>query len=72
MEEVGVKNTESIPVVCLKELRVTDRELALHVFEHSQNGIGVIMSIERFSSFEKLIDSTAILLSFLKYIVLQS
>ena len=46
MEEVGMKNTESIPLECLKELRVKDRELALNVFEHSQNGIGAIMSIE--------------------------
>uniref|UniRef100_A0A1X7VS76 Integrase zinc-binding domain-containing protein n=1 Tax=Amphimedon queenslandica TaxID=400682 RepID=A0A1X7VS76_AMPQE len=66
MNEVDVQSTEPIPLECLKELRVKDRELlALNVSEHSKNGIGAIMSVERFSSFERLIGSTAILLSFL-------
>ena len=50
---------------CLAELRARNREsLALTITEKKEARIGAIMSIDCFSSLEKLIMSTAILLSF--------
>ena len=56
---------ELFPAECLFELRANDREsLALTITEKKEARIGAIMSIEHLSSLEKLIMSTAILLSF--------
>ena len=55
-----------MPAECLGELRAKDREvLTLSAFSSSGDGVGAIMDVNRFSSFEKLIHSTAYLLLFL-------
>ena len=57
----------SMPTECLEELRVKDREtLALSVVENNKGDISDIMSIERFSSYNKLIGSTAYVLKFVE------
>ena len=54
-----------MPSECLKELRVKDREVVtLSVVEGTGVSIGSIMDIEHFSSYEKLIGSTAYVISF--------
>ena len=71
--ELHVREREEgalLPPECLKELRAKDRELALfNAFEPREKGIGEIMNIERFSSFEKLIKSTAYVLLFVAMLV---
>ena len=53
---------------CLAELRARNREsLALTITEKKEARIGAIMSIDRFSSLEKLIMSTAIFTFICRY-----
>ena len=57
---------ESLPSGCLEELRVKERDcLTLSVIERGEGKIGSIMSIERFSSIEKLITCTAYVILFI-------
>ena len=57
---------ESLPSGCLEELRVKERDcLTLSVIERREGKIGSIMSIERFSSIEKLITCTAYVILFI-------
>ena len=57
---------EPMPAECLGELCAMDREvLTLSAFSSNGNGVGAIMDVNRFSSFEKLIHSTTYLLLFL-------
>ena len=54
-----------MPSECLNEHRVKDREVVtLSVVESTGVSIGSIMDIEHFSSYEKLIGSTAYVISF--------
>ena len=57
---------DDLPPECLEELRVKDKEaLVLSVIE-SKGSIGAITDIERFSSLEKLLNTTAYILLFLE------
>ena len=57
---------DDLPPECLEELEVKEKEaLVLSVIE-SKGSIGVIMDIERFSSLERLINTTAYILLFLE------
>ena len=56
----------TLPKECLEELRVKDRDNVFLSMNESREGIGAIMSIERFSTYEKLIKSTAYILLFLE------
>ena len=65
-EEDRVEFAEPMPAEWLGELCAKDREvLTLSAFSSNGNGVGAIMDVNRFSSFEKLIHSTAYLLLFL-------
>ena len=57
---------DDLPPECLEELEVKKKKaLVLSVIE-SKGSIGVIMDIERFSSLERLINTTAYILLFLE------
>ena len=57
----------TLPPECLEELRVRDREtVMLSAFERREVRISTIMSIERFSCYEKLIMSTAYVILFIE------
>ena len=58
------KEVETMPMACLKELRVKEKNIVMNIIEKCDDGIGNVMLIERFSSFEKLINSTAFVLLF--------
>ena len=55
----------SLPIECLEELRVRDRDTLVPSVNKCKERIGAVMSIGRFSLFEKLIASTAYILLFL-------
>ena len=54
-----------IPPECEEELRVRDRNATFSVIEKRGRGIGTVVPIERFSSYERLINCTAYILFFL-------
>ena len=63
---VSMQLQDDLPPECLEELEVKEKEaLVLSVIE-SKGSIGVIMDIERFSSLERLINTTAYILLFLE------
>ena len=63
---VSMQMQDDLPPECLEVLRVKEKEaLVLSVIE-SKGSIGDIMDIERFSSLEKLLNTTAYILLFLE------
>uniref|UniRef100_A0A1X7U8J4 Uncharacterized protein n=1 Tax=Amphimedon queenslandica TaxID=400682 RepID=A0A1X7U8J4_AMPQE len=60
---IPVQETEEIPPECMEELRIKNSSATLSVMEN-ERGIGVIVPIEHFSSYERLVNCTVYVLSF--------